>query len=786
MEINTDNKAKSQPGRSGISRRTFIKLSGLAGAAVATTYAFRKRIFAAPAYPKEPANPEPPKAEGVITEKFVPTSCLNCGTRCATVVRIANGRAVKITGNPLSQVAEGENCARAHVGLQVLYDPGRLTTPLKRTNPAKGRGVDPGWTPISWEQALGEVSDRLKSLRSSGQPHQLAVFQGLNVVSDEDLIHRFTSAYGTPNVISEAGFDNEADKSGEWLADGHYTQSAYDLPRTNYILAFGASILESYKPLARSLRMWGKIRRERPNRAKVVVIDPRYSVTALRSDKWVPINPGTEGALAMSIAGVIISENLYDASFVENWTEGFAEYKTLALSAEYSPEAAAAVTGISADTIRQLAREFAQTKPAIAWRGRGATSWPNGSYTSYAIFCLNALVGSIDVPGGVIYQEEPGYQPMPIVVEDDAARSGKAKPVLDLRQTEQFPAAEVVSNQAADSILENKPYQVEMAVGFNSNFNMSAPGAGRWDQALAKVPYYVHVAPFPSEMAQFANVILPAATFMEEWGYDHSPPGSGFAEVRIKQPTVEPLSGTRSVADIVFELAKRQEGTLAQSFAGIGNDAKGFVKYRTGNLAPWEEFQVQGVWVGPAYKYYKYERIFQTPSKKFEFRSGNLEALFAKAGKSTSGTVILPHYEAASFLGDADTYPLTLLPYQPLPQVENSSQNYPWAQEMFLVMHGQGWNNYAEMNRHTARELGISDGDEVWVESPFNKIKAKARVFEGLHPGVVAIATGQGHYAYGEWQTGIGVNPNEIIGVDYDRLSGQAACFNTRVKVYRA
>ena len=127
------------------------------------------------------------------------------------------------------------------------------------------------------------------------------------------------------------------------MADGNYSHSAYDLALTNYILAFGASILESHKPLARNLRMWGKIRRERPNRAKVVVIDPRYSVTAAKADRWIPINPGTDGALAMAIANVIISERLYDSNFISNWTVGFDEYKELVLG-YYSPESVADIS----------------------------------------------------------------------------------------------------------------------------------------------------------------------------------------------------------------------------------------------------------------------------------------------------------------------------------------------------------------------------------------------------------------------------------------------------------
>ena len=115
--------------------------------------------------------------------------------------------------------------------------------------------------------------------------------------------------------------------------------------------------------------------------------------------------------------------------------------------------------------------------------------------------------------------------------------------------------------------------------------------------------------------------------------------------------------------------------------------------------------------------------------------------------------------------------------YHPLLDIEDGNQNYPWAQEIFMVMHGYGWTNFVEINSKTAACLGIKDGDLVWVESPFQKIKARARVFQGIHPQVVAIAHGQGHYACGRWANGIGVNPNDIIGVDYDNISGQSSFF---------
>ncbi len=454
---------------------------------------------------------------------------------------------------------------------------------------------------------------------------------------------------------------------------------------------------------------------------------------------------------------------------------------------QYPPNVVSKITDIPPETIQRIAREFAQTKPAIALRGKESIAWPDGSYTSYAIFCLNALVGSIDIPGGVIYQENPKYKEMPHLVEDEIARKGKAHPNLDFRGTAKFPAAKVVTNQIPESLLGDVPYSIEMAIGFNSNFNMFAPGTERWEKALKKLPYYVHISPFISEMAQYADLILPSTTFLEEWGYDHSPAGSGFAEVKIKQPVVKPRGNARSIIDILFEISKRLKGGVAQSFAHIGEDPEGFVKFRTATLMPWRELLSKGVWVGQDYKYKKYDLIFHTPSKKFEFYSGNLKSLLAKMGKRIKeDSDCLPHYKEVRFLGEKGKYPLILLPYQPLMVIESGSQNYPWAQEIYLPMHGIGWDILLEINNETAKTLKLRNGQVVWVESPFQKIKAKVKFSEGIHPQVVAIPLGQGHYSYGQWQRGIGVNPNEIIGVDYDPISGQAAFFNTRVKIYPA
>jgi thiosulfate reductase/polysulfide reductase chain A len=731
-----------------ISRRTFLGISAGAAAAVTAAYAISWPEFDLAGTPEA-------SSEGVLTEEWIATSCLNCPTRCAVRVRVVNGKAVRIVGNPASSYSDGKTCPRSHVGLQVLYNPERFQTgPLRRiSKDTKGNKPDleRDFAPISWDQAIEEVVSELPN-----SPQQLLLVHGLNSASNEDLIRRFARAYGTPNLIAEDALETDADRIGKEMADGR-GDSGYDLGNTNYVLAFGASIVESERPLARNLRLWGKIRRERPNRAKVVVVDPRYSVTAAKADEWVPVNPGTEGALAIALAHVIVTEGLYDEAFVSSYTSGFDAYWDLVTRSDFSPETLAATIGVSAERIRRIAEEFARSKPAIAWSGAGATSWPHGTQASHAIFCLNALVGGIDAPGGVIYQEPPPYRDMPAV-------SGN-EPGISFRQV-------------ADPILSG----VRMAIGINSNLVMSVPQKADWESALKKLDCYVHIGPSSNDMAAYADIILPASTYLEDWGYESALPGSGTAEARIKQPVVGPLYGSRPVARVLFDLASGIGGSVASSFTGIHNDAGGFakefVKYRTGSFVDWDEFGNEGVWTGQAYQYAKdnpakYGQRFQTASGKFEFRSSDIaEALTIR------------------FLGRGPEYGLSFMTYRPVLDIRDGNQNYPWAQEIYLVLHGYGWDSFAEINAETARDLGISDRDWVWVESyiggTVRRVRARARVFEGILPGVVAMAAGQGHHATGEWADGIGANPNEIIGLDYDAVSGQPSYLNTKVRVYKA
>ncbi|MFQ5886385.1 MAG: molybdopterin-dependent oxidoreductase, partial [Anaerolineae bacterium] len=346
-----------------------------------------------------------PKPEGG-EEKFVPSVCLQCPAGCGILVRVVGGRAVKIEGNPMHPLNEGLLCPKGQAALYLLYDPDRIRGPLRRVG-ERGSGQ---WEPISWEEAMGEVVTRLQEIRQRGEPHTVAFMYGRTRGQMAPLIRRFMKAYGSPNTISNESLSVQAEKTANLLTQGINDLLVYDLDNTNYLLSFGASLLEAWHPTVRHLSTYGHMRRGRPIRGKIVTIDPRLSVTAAKSDEWIPIKPGTDAALALGMAHVMIQSRMYDEEFVTNYTFGFEDFedpetgethkgfKTLVLE-EYPPSRVSEITDVPVSTIMRIAGEFAANRPkAVAAAKKGARhAGIAGIYNGMAIHCLNALVGNLDV-----------------------------------------------------------------------------------------------------------------------------------------------------------------------------------------------------------------------------------------------------------------------------------------------------------------------------------------------------------------------------------------------------
>jgi len=818
-----------------VSRRTFLKTSTVAGGAAAL-HSSASHVMA-----------QPPASDVRQEEHWVPSVCLQCPAGCGILVRVVDGRAVKIEGNPRHPINEGKLCPKGHIGLQILYDPDRIKGPLKRIGP-RGAGQ---WQPISWEEALQTVAARLKGLRERGDPHQLIFMSGRNRGQMGGFIDRFVAAYGSPNHVGHSSICADGSAQAHYLTQGFKAYAGYDWDHTNYLLCFGGGFVEAWRPTTRLLRAFGHMRRGRPIRAKIVQIETRFSVSAAKADEWIPINPGTDAALALAIAHVILTEGLWDRTFVGDFTPearasfssprshfragqtvaagDFDERFTFGLIPwwnhvlkDFTPETAAEITGVPADTIARLAREFADTKPAIAAGERGASMQTNGVYNRVAIHALNALVGSIDRPGGVLVQKAPPLAKWPGVVQDEIAKRGVKQPRIDYAGTARYPLAGKVYQGLPEFMRGEGPYPVDTIFLYYTNPLFSTPDANRFRKAFAEVPFIVDFTPFMSESAEYADLILPDHTYLERWHDDIIYPSLGYPVISLRQPVVEPLYSTRSTGDVLIQLAKAIGGAVAESFPW--NDYRDFLRFTLQGIHEahrgtivrasfeefWETLTREGFWADPPYTFGEWERVLHTPSKKFEFFSQALQHKLEELAEKEASrrqisleqaleeilrglklhgrgdAVYLPHYEPIRYAGDPQAFPLLLNTYKTMAHAEGRGANAPWLQQIQGLHVNVRWDSWVEMNPETAKTRGIRDGDQVWVESSLGRIKTRAKLYAGAMPHVVNIPFEQGHRAYGRWAKGRGVNPNEILVNETDFLGGLAAFFSTRVKVYKA
>ena len=354
-----------------------------------------------------------------LDDQIVPGVCLLCPSGCGTLTRIADGHAVKLEGNPMHPINEGALCPKGQAAPELLYNPDRLGGPLRRTGP-RGSGE---WESIRWEEAISIVAEQLDALRHEGHPERAALMHGEARGQLQPFLTRFMRAVGSPNTISRESLNVSAAKLAMYLTQGVYDLPAYDIENTRYILSFGASLLEAGPFVQRMVTGISYFRQGRAERGKVVVIDPRQGINGAKADEWIPINPGTDAALALGMAHVIVRSGLIDPDFIQNYSFGFEDFpdetgthlirgfKSFVLE-EYPPEKVARITGVSSTTIARLAGEFASNTPSIAvLPGKGGllNGTMGGVYTAMAVHMLNALVGSIERRGGIFTQRYPLY-----------------------------------------------------------------------------------------------------------------------------------------------------------------------------------------------------------------------------------------------------------------------------------------------------------------------------------------------------------------------------------------
>jgi anaerobic selenocysteine-containing dehydrogenase len=792
-----------------IKRRDFLKMGAGAGVAIALGGGYWK-------WSQFPAV-ENLNAPGV--ERWVPTVCGQCMGGCGVLARVIDGWAVNIVGNPLHPVNRGTLCPKGIAGLQGLYDPDRIRSPLKRVgNRGEGR-----WQPITWEEALSAVTESLRKLQKNGEPHRLVVLGGRYRGLMRALWERFLEVYGSPNYVDNQFLWEGMPKEGLFLTQGIHSSPAYDLDKARYLLSFGSELLESYWSPVQALSAYGHFRRGRPGqRGKLVQIEPRLSITAIKADEWIPIQPGTEGMIALGIANMMIREGLYNKEFISNYTFGFENwadpkgeqhtgFREWVLS-EYDPDTVSKKTGVPVDTIIRLSREFASNQPSLA------IGYRDRPFHQMAVSALNGLVGNIDTAGGILIPRPTPLQPLPAFKRDALAQRGLNMERID--EGQKLPMMLHRPYRFAKNVLSGKPYRPEVMFLYYTNPLFSNPNPDLFSKVFAEIPFIVSFSPYRDDSTEYADLVLPDHTPLERWQDDPLFLNNGSSVLGIRQPVIEPLYPTKATGDVLLLMAKSLGGEIQRAFPwsdfkevllygikGVFNAGRGDIfglqfdqawtrlLERGGWWAPsyknfddfWKLLQEKGGWWDPVYDFQEWDRIFKTPSKKFQFYAQSLEQIQpAAATKEIRDISFLPHWEEPKRGGEEKDYPFRLHIFRTMPLTGSRNANQPWLQAISGEYLFERWETWAEINPETANRLGISEGDLVWVESPLGKIRMKARIYKGAIPDVINIPFGSGHQSGGRWANGLGENPYKLLADILDPLTGDPIKESTRVKIYKA
>lgn len=750
-------------------------------------------------------------------EEIVPGVCLLCPSGCGVLARVADGRLVKLEGSPMHPINLGTLCPKGQAAPELVYNPDRLRQPMRRVG-ERGSGQ---WQPLTWDEAVGIVAQKLNEVRAAGHPERAALMYGEARGQLHSFLHRFMRVVGSPNAVSRESVNVAAAKLAMYLTQGIYDMPAYDLENSNYVLAFGASLLEAGPVPQRMVSGYSFMRRGRSTRGKVVVVDPRQGVSGAKADEWIPIVPGTDAALALGLAHVIIRSGLVDASFVNKYTFGYDDFpdesrtrlvqgfKSLVLE-HYEPQRVEEITGVPAATISRLAGEFAAAQPAVAvLPGKGGllNGTIGGVYAAMAVHCLNALVGSIEQPGGVLRQRYPAVRDWPRLPEDPiAARGCQAERVDGAGSL--FPVGRHAYQAVAERVLDG--YPLELLLLYDANPVFEVPGGARFAAAFRQIPLVVSFSSFLDESAEHADLVLPEPTFLERYE-DHFIEGLGYPGVGLRQPVISPRHDTMSVGDFLLRVVREMGGPVAEAFPW--QTYQGVLRYRLLlEGADWETLQELGVWMTPGYRYARrgspkwVDEVVGSDRRNaprdgyFDFYSRELSCILADLSAEASdavretlaieadeGSVNLPHYVPTSFIGDVEEYPfmlnvVTLMSLGPF----SAAANMPTLQEITGMTVHETWNSWLEMNPEVAGRRRLHDGDEVWVESAFGKVKTRLRFVSALRPDVVNLPYNQGHTAVGRWARNRGVNGLALLNPESEPFTGLAAFTNTRVKVYRA
>jgi anaerobic selenocysteine-containing dehydrogenase len=707
----------------GISRRNFLKLTavGTAAAVLAGCQQPRRWVTLEPYV-------TPPEQQLAGEATWYASTCRQCPAGCGIIVRLMNGRAVKIEGNQEHPLNRGKLCARGQSGSQVLYNPDRLSGPIRQAQRGSRQ-----YQALTWEEGINTLFSQLQAAGSG-----LAVW-GDSTMSGHlyDLFKRFTTAVNAPAPIifdlytSYHGYD-ALNTSSQDL----FNQAAlpyYDLAQADVVYSFGADFLSTWLSAVRYNSEYGQFRSQAlGKRGYFVQFEPRLSMTAANADQWEPIKPGTEALVAQALIRLIADQALGSPDRV-------ARAKTLA--GEVDINSVAAASDLSAAELLRLARSFATADHPLAIPGSSLLGQANAPEALKTIQALNLIAGNVDQPGGM------------------SLSTGSPQPAVL-----QLPHSSLSDVQALINKMRAGQVQVLFVHGANPMYDL--PSSLGFNEALQKVPFVVTFSPLVDETAVWSDLVLPDRTYLESWGYTVTDPSFDLPVVSSQQPVVVPVFDARSTADILLTVAR---GIPAAAKALPWDDEVAFLKETiaqlptaayggTGADEKWARFQQHGGW-WPA--------------------AATAPASTVKPASSI-GPLNAPE---PVYQGDEQQYPYFLNVYMSELLSDGRGANQPWLQGSPQATSTIAWQTWVELNPTTAQTLGVSEGDIVKVTSPNGELEAPVYVYPAIRPDTVGIPLGQGHTDYGRYARDRGSNPMGLIGVTPNANGNGSAWDNVRVKL---
>jgi len=661
----------------------------------------------------------------VSSERIVKSCCNLCYRLCGVLVHTKDGKVVRIEGDPDYPANRGALCIKGRAAAEILYHPQRLQYPLRRAG-SRGEGK---WQRISWDEALEIIANAMNSVKDKYGAESVAFAHG-DPKGFEPYLVRLCNVFGTPNICDTRTVCSVPRRLAAVITYGYKAIGTDTSPDLDYppacLLVWGANIALTHLP------NYVRLKEALKKGTKLIVIDPRRTELATKAQLWIQPRPKTDLALALGMINVIISEKLYDESFVKEWTLGFDKLRDHVK--DYAPEKVAEITWVPKDQIVEAARLYATTKPAAIQDGNAMDDDLNSVQTARAICILRAITGNLGIPGGDVDFKElpldlkPTYAPgqmkeMTSFTLDEKLDEKQRKKIIGAEWGfAPVPMARIVPSQLlVRAILSEKPYPIKVLCIHASNPLITWANAQEVYKALMKLDFMYVADLFMTPTAELADVILPACTYLE------------VDDVAFRSPFVRVVQKVAQIGEawpdkkIINELAKKIG--LGQYFWQDVNEALDIILKPMG--LTFEEFRTVGHFVA--------RRLYRAHERKgFDTASGKVEiysTLFKEWGYEPLPEFHEPPETPYSAPELVSEYPLLFTSWH-----QGSFRHSAYRQ--ITTLRGVEPVPIVEIHPKTAESLGIEDGDLVYIETPRGRIKQRAILTETVHPRVIGVSYG--------------------------------------------